>query len=590
MHTAVLIHPDKIRNSIKRLFDGKVSTMLGELFQNSQRAGATNVTIETNSEGFTYTDNGTGLKGIEGFHTLLCLGDSHFDNPNVEPDQAPMGLGLHSILASDQITEIVIQSGGYELSLNPKRWWDEKSYYTSWSDRLTSCPTQTGFHLKVKCHQKLIDSLKLALPQTAQVKLLGYNWATRLQGFPAWGYSDLLEITIDDQPVYTGLPLEVTQNLVLTELEWKGCPVKIYAACDYNNQNIQLVNWYGQLIPVSDTFIPFGFLVTVRVGSPVNPKAPTREGLINDGAKEALMAAIKEAIFTQLCRNDTTVATLRNIKALYRMDNTRASQDCPYFVAAQYESYQSGDSSETDNVSDEQVCRYDNQPMLIDSTVKVVEDDRQCVCSYGISSFISLITQQLEQTLQKLLVGNPARLKEHQLWWKPGVTRQDANSLISADWFRERGQWTLFPKEQSLSQVEQWHPVSADVFAFNTISSWDIGEVDWVIGTADPIAAMENFSQAAFDPNDDDHDFDVIQEAYEASTQGIIRQLMGDAVAPTFSYWELSSYAARKTGVPQSVITIFEIKFQHNSDQRPERIILIGQTPLEPFELTARIY
>jgi DNA mismatch repair ATPase MutL len=52
-----------VRSSIRRLFTGEISEILGELLQNSQRARATDVTITTHETGFTYTDNGHGLLG-----------------------------------------------------------------------------------------------------------------------------------------------------------------------------------------------------------------------------------------------------------------------------------------------------------------------------------------------------------------------------------------------------------------------------------------------------------------------------------------------------------------------------------------------
>ena len=51
---STLVNVDRVRSSIRRLFTGEISEILGELLQNSQRARASEVTITTNETGFTY--------------------------------------------------------------------------------------------------------------------------------------------------------------------------------------------------------------------------------------------------------------------------------------------------------------------------------------------------------------------------------------------------------------------------------------------------------------------------------------------------------------------------------------------------------
>lgn len=110
MHT--LINPHRLRQSIKRLFTGRFDEVFGELFQNSQRAGAKTVRIHTGAEGWTYRDDGHGIPDIDGFRTLLSLGDSGFENPEVESFQHPMGLGFHALLALEGIESVTVSSVG----------------------------------------------------------------------------------------------------------------------------------------------------------------------------------------------------------------------------------------------------------------------------------------------------------------------------------------------------------------------------------------------------------------------------------------------------------------------------------------------
>src|SRR5258705_4536421 len=80
----VLVNTDRIRSSIKRLFHNRIDEVVSEIIQNCQRAGAKNVDIVTTENSFTIQDNGHGLLGgIDGFHTLLKLAESNFDNNTI---------------------------------------------------------------------------------------------------------------------------------------------------------------------------------------------------------------------------------------------------------------------------------------------------------------------------------------------------------------------------------------------------------------------------------------------------------------------------------------------------------------------------
>lgn len=116
-----LINADRVRSSVRRLFQNYIAECLSELFQNSQRARASRVEITTSEDSFTYRDDGHGLLGgVEGFHTLLKIAESHFDNDTIT-DQDPMGLGIHALLVHDQIERVPFASGGYRLTLETKR-------------------------------------------------------------------------------------------------------------------------------------------------------------------------------------------------------------------------------------------------------------------------------------------------------------------------------------------------------------------------------------------------------------------------------------------------------------------------------------
>lgn len=86
----LMINPERLRASLRRLFSNDWQEIVGELLQNAQRARATEVHFTMTEAGFRVCDNGHGLLvGLDGFATLLSLGDSDFADPAVV-DQHPM--------------------------------------------------------------------------------------------------------------------------------------------------------------------------------------------------------------------------------------------------------------------------------------------------------------------------------------------------------------------------------------------------------------------------------------------------------------------------------------------------------------------
>jgi len=104
-----LINPARLRLGIKRAFTGDINEILSEMFGNSQRAGTRNAQITTDDRGFIYQDDGRGLRNKADFDALLKLGESGWDQ-SVEEDQQPMGLGIHSLLAHEDVESVTFSS------------------------------------------------------------------------------------------------------------------------------------------------------------------------------------------------------------------------------------------------------------------------------------------------------------------------------------------------------------------------------------------------------------------------------------------------------------------------------------------------
>ncbi len=110
---SVLVNPDQIRSSIKRLFHNRIDEVVAELFQNSQRSGSTTVDITTTENGFTIQDN---------------------------------------------------------LTIDTKLWWTDPGYYSVWFERMVTLDQPvTGLRISVLCSPELVKALHDSLTPKDQI-------------------------------------------------------------------------------------------------------------------------------------------------------------------------------------------------------------------------------------------------------------------------------------------------------------------------------------------------------------------------------------------------------------------------------------
>lgn len=103
---AISINQDKLLANLQFSFSNK-TTLLGELMQNSRRAGATYVSLESVDETtLSITDDG---KGIDDFQNLFSVAESGWDAETVK-NERPFGMGFLSCLY--QAEKIHIESNG----------------------------------------------------------------------------------------------------------------------------------------------------------------------------------------------------------------------------------------------------------------------------------------------------------------------------------------------------------------------------------------------------------------------------------------------------------------------------------------------
>jgi hypothetical protein len=520
-----LINPVRLRLGIKRAFTGDINEILSECFQNSQRAGARNVWITTDDRGFLYQDDGRGLRDRSDFEALLKLGESGWDRC-VEEEQQPLGFGIHSLLAHEEIESVTFSSNLLSLTIDARRWWTDWRYAAEWADNLKNIGFPApGMNICVKCSGALTDQL---------VKVLTDVWFAYRS--PARGYHGLLNITVNDTIVNTSVPEDATPSVPLIETTYQNnrLVIGLYGKEGYATQTGIWVNFFGQMIPV-DKYGHFQAYLEVRQGRPVNPMSPLRRGIIKDEALGRLCDFIRDSLSEYFSRTPIEEIDPLALEQFYH-DYPAQASELPCFVAARRKRYESGDNvTNMTSLSTPQVLSYENPPLLLADKARVVREDGTVdSVEYGLHTFLELIG-----AAYKILKADESRLDIRHLWFKPGeqITLPGRCPQI----FYSAGQWGLGTEHEPPAQ---WHEViNHVVFAFNTPSNWDVGNVDFTVGGADPQDFYQSDAWAGFDPsNDQGRSREEMSESYRESCEREIRNLIGNAVPKNFTWDDLLKF------------------------------------------------
>lgn len=531
---STLVNPDRIRSSIKRLFHNSIDEVMSELFQNSQRSGSTLVEITTTENSVTIQDNGHGLlDGINGFHTLLKLAESNFDNETID-DQDPMGLGIVSLLTHDQVSGVTFSSGPLELSIETGRWWNDPDYYPTWFERLVTLVQPTiGLRITVSCSHEFVKSVQGCL---AAKDWIHYGDSIFQCASPAQGYEGILTIILDGQPVRTSLPLWAKLTNPLISTLYKGCKLEVgYAPSRLRSS----VLWYGQLIIERGSLNDFYFHLEVKSGRPVNPLSPTRAGIIHDAAYKELIEFVKAAVFKFIFnQKNRTKVTVAHVEACYKLDPDYSLAHCPYIVAesiqttenpSSFEEFNGSASFEHDSNSVKEIFAYDQLPQMLNDEVIVQLPDKLAEVEYGLRSFLSETGPAY--TFHH---GNVSRISIGTLWWRPKGTPK-------LECFYQPGHYGISYEPDTPPVV--WTAIGkTPVYVFNGTSSCDAYDVEFIVGaTEEPIDFYRNDAWAAFAPNDDE-EYDPQEDAYRDTLDGIIRSIIGKCVPRDFTLYQVSRF------------------------------------------------
>lgn len=327
-----LIDAAAVRKSLPRLFSGDWSEIIGELLQNSQRAGSKNVHITDDVHGnvvgrycMTWQDDGCGLDGSdESFRALLAIGVSGWSE-EVIANQAPLGLGLHALLAMESTHSVSLASGGRAITIDRDRWWNDPAYYNNWPKLITSAPNNAGLRITA-----------VYTRQTAAYVKSTYDLLRRA----CQGYGDMLKVHFagEELPMHDMLHNPpVPDHLVdtdtadkWTKLTYEGQCVWLPPVTGVRVGNTCVINWYGQICRVAigngtvqryydEPFsagheYPLATLV-VRDSAVLTMQSPSRRGVVDDNKWRAFITWLTAQYRTRVARakKRPTVALLRTV-------------------------------------------------------------------------------------------------------------------------------------------------------------------------------------------------------------------------------------------------------------------------------------
>lgn len=560
---------------LRRLYKGTVWEFLRELFQNSDRAGASNVEVTILAPGcFTYHDDGHGLlNGLQGLFDLLCVANSSYEDEAVELNQTPMGLGVYALFVHEKVHRVRIESNTIALDIDTKRFLDGKEYRESWVERVEKrpMPEASGFSLLVEGDEDLTEEVRAQLH--AQVPTPDGYWGVHGQPFgPALGYAGRLHITCDGQAVETELPAWFVLSQAEIEDAYQGNVIRIslsdsdgktvpprefvrnlwtsytYSSSDSDRGGLRIV-WYGQPITDRSRLTDLRVFLDVRVGTPVTPQAPTRQTLIQDAALADLYAWVKDRVFRFVC-HEASSPSPEHVDLLYRLDRARAERECPWALvrplrglpaqpaSSQEQTIESHYDVEELTVGRDRVVRrvdLDRLPVFEDGVVVLLPgthaafkdargelpadatpDPRPFPFDYGLASFLAALG--LEAYQPHLGVDCAAVL-----WWRPG---EPANEYYTTD----LGVWGIGTRDEPPAE---WKPVPAGsmLYVHDEIESWSIDNVFFFVGAAssqDFIAWLLHYARGLWY---DDEDGENSDESFDESVDDLIRSVIGNTIA-----------------------------------------------------------
>ena len=564
MSSRRLVDEKHLRSSVMhRLFQRTIPAMLGELFQNSQRAGATDVNMRMQDNSFIYEDNGHGVpQGVDSWWNVLAIASSHWENPDVQ-SQDPMGLGINALLTAEEVHHVVIYSNGFFIEIDTHRWWNDPDYYNNWEDKVHYAGEGEnfgGFGLQVFATDEFLQKVRDALPGSLGSQSWYYStqdqkFKEMIQSYPALGYDDKLTITLDGNLVYTGIP--PSEFLPLIETTYEGN--KLIIGFD----GISVVRWYGQLILSHSIEVRWGvyfsYYLEVKDGTPLTPLGADRSGISTDAKYRNLEKFITDALFDWAAENDSQMSC-DVFMALQQLDSRKLRETSAWFAYTPAIGLDMGNDDEKRSYYE--IARYEdeNPPTLFDSSIQVwvtksgtelleLKEEIDVRYAFGISAFIDQLEyfKKLSLDYHVPVNADPYRLPPlKQLHWKLGEAHIDVNEYLSEDIFYMPGEWIATAEDADIEDLKdsEWNAFDPDacLHFFSKKTPHSFLYADWyVIGAKNPIYWLRHKSDVAYRASD----YMEGGEGYHESIDRILRGYRSDSVKKDFTIDDLSRYISR---------------------------------------------
>ncbi len=578
MSTTTLIHAANARKLFKRTFQGSVNEILTELFQNAQRVGATKVDLAWNelvssletTDGesvhqFEYQDNGPGLRGIEGFEALLCIALSSYDD-DVTSNQQPMGIGFQALLAHEHVSQVVVSSGGYQLTIDTKRWWNDELYAELWPQRLEPSPAQS-FGFKALVSQTFVRQLRDALP-TKDELVTSYN------SYPAQGFGDLLAIYAQGARCVQGLPktLQACQHLTTVELP-DGNQLSLYMPKETNVYGQLFCNWYGQGVNQQFYGCLGGLkaLLTVTQGQPVDLIAPSRRAFVENEKLQTIKALVASTFTSYLTQLPRSEVTLELVQVAYRLQQEAAqAADLPYLILRQL-----GTDNALTVVHVDECKRF----LILHPLTRVVTGSSEDSMAFGLDSF----AKALDLRAFTIESGNSG-LVNKRLWWKPGSVTEDKRLMRLPFQVVGTGHYCLQDNNECDTPTK-WKrvPAGATVYVHCRTVYNDFVDAGLLVGTKDPSAFLASEATKLLRLETDDRDRERQLLQFKQRVSALERGLMGKSLPRDFSYKDLQAlFSEQQDPVIVNVRFCFE-----SGDTWPTHATVV---PLEGKRIKARLH
>lgn len=541
--TADLINTDAVfAQFLPRLFRGTAATALAELLQNAQRAGASrfDVAIENLEDGtcrVVFADDGRGIVGDAAWARLLRVADSDWP-AEVLDAQKPMGVGFYALLAAEGVREVSVASRGGTLALDARRWFGRDDpaagadYRAGWRDRLSppsSDGDAGGCRIVVVADAAFAADIRRALPPRLPEPSWYSGVADYAGRYPAAGYGDLLAVRLDGEAVDTNLPDALALADAPVAGTYLGCPARLDLPRHGERPRL-VVNWYGQLL-IHHWGLPFHTWVHVRGGTPLTPRAPAREGLVEDARLRAFLAWVADHAFAHALACPRAALPVAWVDGLYRLDRARAERECPYVVARRVipwdgtvaDSYEVTDGTERallDRAEAAAALVVDDEIGLVRAVPEGEEEGNHLFVEHGVATLAAALGEPV------YLPGTSAAARRLYWWVPPGPP--------AVPWAAPtRGAWGV----GTLDAVpDSWRPVppgELPIVLWDRRVSWGFEEVAFVAAAADPVAFLERYAGLFFETDEDaDEGYDEQRRWYDAEVDAAIRALLPGSAIP----------------------------------------------------------